>query len=259
MVVDQGDHTRGGLVIDGSGLASVAAALAVVGIARGLAPRPDVRPLAADPGGGAGARVRPHTRRWVRPTVTAIGAVTAAAVFGPLLVVAAVAAGGAASRVRRLARTRAESAARARSFPDVLDLVIIAIRSGLTPRQAIEVVAGVDGPCRPALAEVVHRVQRGQPFADAVRALVELLGPWATSPVDAIATCDRYGLPLGPMLDELTNDARTVRQRIDQAAARRLPVKLSFPLVACTLPSFVLLAIVPAVIAALSSLRPPAW
>jgi tight adherence protein C len=36
-------------------------------------------------------------------------------------------------------------------------------------------------------------------------------------------------------------------------------VKLSFPLVVCTLPSFVLLAIVPAMIAALSSLGGSAW
>jgi len=34
---------------------------------------------------------------------------------------------------------------------------------------------------------------------------------------------------------------------------------LSFPLVVCTLPSFVLLAIAPAVIAALSSLGGTAW
>ena len=74
-----------------------------------------------------------------------------------------------------------------------------------------------------------------------------------------IATSDRYGLPLGPVLDQLTTEARDSRRRLDQAAARKLPVRLSFPLVACTLPSFVLLAIVPAVIAALSSLGGSAW
>ena len=40
-----------------------------------------------------------------------------------------------------------------------------------------------------------------------------------------------------------------------RASARRLPVRLTFPLVTCTLPSFVLLAIAPAVIGALSTLR----
>ena len=45
------------------------------------------------------------------------------------------------------------------------------------------------------------------------------------------------------------------RRRLGQAEARRLPVRLSFPLVVCTLPSFVLLAIAPAVLGAISTLR----
>ena len=40
-----------------------------------------------------------------------------------------------------------------------------------------------------------------------------------------------------------------------RGGARRLPVRLSFPLVVCTLPSFVLLAIAPAVLGALSTLQ----
>ena len=56
------------------------------------------------------------------------------------------------------------------------------------------------------------------------------------------------------MLESLAHEARASRRRQHEATARRLPVRLSFPLVVCTLPSFVLLAIAPAVIAALSSL-----
>jgi tight adherence protein C len=56
------------------------------------------------------------------------------------------------------------------------------------------------------------------------------------------------------MLDQLSTEARAARRRLDEADARKLPVRLSFPLVVCTLPSFILLAIAPAVIAALSSL-----
>ena len=61
------------------------------------------------------------------------------------------------------------------------------------------------------------------------------------------------------MLDQLAVEVRASRRRLDQADARKLPVRLSFPLVACTLPSFVLLAIAPAVIAAISSLGGSAW
>jgi tight adherence protein C len=62
-------------------------------------------------------------------------------------------------------------------------------------------------------------------------------------------------LPIEPVLDRLAIEVRAERRRTADRHARTLPVKLSFPLVACTLPSFVLLAIVPAVMGALSTLR----
>ena len=71
----------------------------------------------------------------------------------------------------------------------------------------------------------------------------------------AVASADRDGLPLGPVLDRLAAEARAARRRLGEAEARRLPVRLTFPLVACTLPSFVLIAIAPAVLGALSTLR----
>ena len=114
-------------------------------------------------------------------------------------------------------------------------------------------------PIGDAFGEVVQRTERGQAFADALAALPERLGTPAVALADVIATSDRHGLALGPVLDLLTNETRAARQRLDQAAARKLPIRLSFPLVTCTLPSFVLLAIAPAVIAALSSLGANAW
>ena len=63
------------------------------------------------------------------------------------------------------------------------------------------------------------------------------------------------GLALAPVLDRLAHDARAARRRQGESAARKLPVRLSFPLVACTLPAFVLLALAPALLGALSTLR----
>jgi tight adherence protein C len=105
------------------------------------------------------------------------------------------------------------------------------------------------------LAEVEHRLRRGQRLADALSAFTEELGHPATAFVDALATADRYGLPLGPVLDRLADDIRGERRRRAERHARTLPVRLSFPLVVCTLPSFVLLAIVPALLGAVSTLR----
>ena len=75
-----------------------------------------------------------------------------------------------------------------------------------------------------------------------------------------VACCgDAVLAKLAPALEQLSAEARRSRRRRDEADARRLPVRLSFPLVVCTLPSFVLLAIAPAVLAALSSLGATAW
>ena len=53
----------------------------------------------------------------------------------------------------------------------------------------------------------------------------------------------------------LADDIRTERRRHAERHARTLPVRLAFPLVLCTLPSFVLVAIVPALLGAVSTLR----
>lgn len=147
-------------------------------------------------------------------------------------------------------------------WPDAIELVILGIHAGATPLAAVEAATArlegathVDSRVRLAFDEVVHRVHRGAGLADALGAIPELLGPAATEFADSIATADRYGLPLAPVLDRLAAEVRAERRRSAEIEARSLPVRLSFPLVLCTLPSFVLLAIAPAVLGAIAALR----
>lgn len=152
---------------------------------------------------------------------------------------------------RRSAGRRAQEA-----LPDAIELVVLGVRAGVSPATAVETAAAhVDPALAPAFGAVVHRLHRGERLADALDALPSALGPSASALSDGLATADRYGLPIEPVLDRLAADARTDRRRIAERHARTLPVKLSFPLVVCTLPSFVLLAIVPAVLGAVSTLR----
>jgi tight adherence protein C len=134
-------------------------------------------------------------------------------------------------------------------------MFILTIHAGLSPVQAVrELAVTVPIEVRGGFEAVVHRLDRGEPFAQAVQALPECLGVGMVAFADLIAGADRYGVPIGPVLESLAADVRATRRRLDETDARRLPVRLSFPLVICTLPSFVLLAIAPALIAALSSL-----
>ena len=62
---------------------------------------------------------------------------------------------------------------------------------------------------------------------------------------------------LGELLTRLATDSRDLRRRRAQEQARRIPVRLLLPLVACSLPAFAVLTIVPILAGALHDLRWP--
>ncbi|MEY2958109.1 MAG: putative type secretion system protein, partial [Actinomycetota bacterium] len=129
---------------------------------------------------------------------------------------------------------------RADGWPEAIELVILAIHAGAAPLAAVASTADVlDGTTGDAFAEVVHRAHRGVGLADALQALPERLGPVAAEFADSFAAAERYGSALAPVLDRLAVEARAERRRRAEAEARALPVRLTFPLVVCTLPSFV--------------------
>ena len=141
-------------------------------------------------------------------------------------------------------------------MPDAIELLVLCVHAGRSPTQAVVELARRAPPAlRDAFAAVERQLHRGRGLADALDELTRVAGPAARELASSIAMADRDGLPLAPVLDRLAAEARAERRRLGQAEARRLPVRLSFPLVVCTLPSFVLLAIAPAVLGAISTLR----
>jgi Flp pilus assembly protein TadB len=157
--------------------------------------------------------------------------------------------------MRRGRRSRSAQQAIDRAYPEAIDLVVLAVRAGHLPAAAIEATLPyLPPPVRPGFAAVTEQVRGGVPVADALAVLPDQLGPRAGALADSLAAADRYGLPLTPVLERLAAEARAERRRQQEIAARQLPVRLSAPLVLCTLPSFVLLAIAPLLLAALSSL-----
>ena len=142
-------------------------------------------------------------------------------------------------------------------MPDAIELLVLCIHAGRSPHQAVEQLAARAPPtaARRRSPPSSCRLHRGRSLADALGELPRAARPAGPRAGPAIAGADRDGLPLAPVLDRLAAEARAARRRLGEAEARRLPVRLTFPLVACTLPSFVLLAIAPAVLGALSTLR----
>ena len=164
-------------------------------------------------------------------------------------------------RRRRRLPTGPRSRRRARlqqvqAFPDVLDLFVAAIRAGLLPYQACQQLAAfVPVALRQSFDDLAADLAAGARFSDALGALDQRLDGLSMPLTDSLIAADRYGLPLAPVIDRLATEARQQRRRTADAAARQLPVRLAIPLVLCSLTSFVLLAIVPLLLGAISSLR----
>jgi tight adherence protein C len=205
----------------------------------------------------SGSPMRRHATTLTVPVV-AIAAAVCLVVLGPAAAVVVGTAAATAGPLRQRRQAKRHQRQVDAALPDAVDMLVLVIQAGLTPAQALTAASElVPAPLRPAFAAINHRLQRGQGLADALGALPDRLGPAAAPLADAIAGADRYGLPLAPMLDRLADDARASRRRLSDTYARTLSVRLSFPLVVCTLPAFVLLAIVPALLGALSSLHQP--
>lgn len=161
-----------------------------------------------------------------------------------------------ARRRRRRPRLRDDIAD---AVPDVIDLFAVAIASGLNTRLALRAVAerAPPGTLTDALRQVGQDVTAtGERLADTIERLPNELGSEDVRPlVSAITDAERYGARLGPTLDRLADDARRTRQRRAEEAARRIPVKLLFPLVTCILPAFGLLTVAPLIAGGLRALR----
>jgi Flp pilus assembly protein TadB len=135
-------------------------------------------------------------------------------------------------------------------------LFIVAAHAGCTPLQAVvEITEAAPVSLRPVLADIGDALDEGQRFTDAVQRIPAAVGPTAQPFTDALRLADLYGLPLAPVLDQMATDVRQQRRRQADAAARQLPIRMAAPLVVCHLSSFVVMAIVPLLLGAMSSLR----
>jgi tight adherence protein C len=204
-----------------------------------------------------GRLVPPAARR-----VVGVAIVTAAALIGTIVlgILPALGLGVAIAVVLRQRRRRAEqrsTATRLASLPAAVDLMVVALAAGLTPRHGLRLVSERGPPpLRDAFAEVLARMDGGESLSFALPRLVTSVGEEARGLVRAICVADRDGVPLRTLLGRLADDARRDWRHHLETAIRRLPVRLAFPLVGCVLPAFVVLTVVPVVGAGLHRLGP---
>ena len=160
-------------------------------------------------------------------------------------------------RRRAERRRRNEAAMVLAELPEAVDLFALAASAGLSVRLAAEAVAPrLAGPIGRALKRAVHQMRLGVEVAEALEALTRPpAGDALRLLVRPLTDSLRYGSALGPALERVATVARAERRRRAEAAARRVPLRLLFPLTLCILPAFVLLTIVPTVAQSLELVR----
>ena len=141
------------------------------------------------------------------------------------------------------------------SLAEAIDLFAVALHSGHNvPNATRQVADWADGAVGDGLRWCCQQVDRGHRLTDALESLPERLGSPVVRPfAAALIAHERHGAPIGQALTLLAADARADRRRQAEAAARKLPIALLFPLVLCILPALVLLTVVPVVAEALTS------
>jgi hypothetical protein len=143
------------------------------------------------------------------------------------------------AQARRQARLAAE-------LPQACDLLVACLEAGLPLRGAAEVVArGLDGPMADRLTEVAAKCRLGVPEERAWEELV--VEPALAGLGRELARGTGSGLALAGRLRALGLDARREAFAAAEARAKRVGVQSVLPLMACFLPAFVLLGVLPIV------------
>jgi Flp pilus assembly protein TadB len=117
-----------------------------------------------------------------------------------------------------------------------------------------EACARSTGPASAGFRDAIERSNRGSPLAGEVDRLRPLLGEAGRPLVTALVASLRLGAPVGPALEAAAADLRTGARRRAETRARKVPVRMLFPLALCVMPAFVLLSVVPMVLDALGNL-----
>lgn len=195
-----------------------------------------------------------QVRRALLVLVGVVTSLVSVPVLGaPLAVTAAIALAVAGYRLpdllsaRRAAVVRAEASAR---MPELLDLIAVSVGAGVSPRLALErSPEAIGGSLAVEMAWARRRVSLGDSWSAALQGVAERTGITEIRRLAmTLQRSERLGAPVSSQLQMLARDVRAGRMARQQERARRAPVTMLFPLVFLILPSFVVSAVVPAVL-----------
>lgn len=143
------------------------------------------------------------------------------------------------------------------AFPEVLDLMLVCIESGLGLDAAL---ARVCKEMRKIYPDIVAELDRTRMeltmLGDRVVALQNLAERTDVIPfktlVSSLIQTERFGTSLVETLRVLAEEMRTTRLYTAEQKAARIPVLITIPLILCILPAFILIIIAPPMVKVMS-------
>lgn len=193
-----------------------------------------------------------HARRvgW-----TVVGATLSLFVFPPLAAILLFAL-FALPKLKARSIQRQRTSALLSHMPEVVDLFLLTSGAGLNVSLAVSAVGHrCPGPLADELLQAAKEASLGRRLAESLEDVVARTDEAVRPLISALVAAERYGAPLHDNLVRLAAEVRTQRRRRAEEAARRVPIKLLFPLVLCILPAFGLLTMAPLISTGLKALR----
>jgi tight adherence protein C len=147
-------------------------------------------------------------------------------------------------------RVRARQLAIWKGLPGAFDLITTCVEAGLGLDAAFQrVAANLGGPFTDEVRQMLLEVEMGRPRREALEDLAERTEvPDLTAFVNAVIQAQQLGTNLGKVLRSQAHQMRVKRRQRAEEAARRVPVKMVFPLVLFMMPSLFIVIIGPIVL-----------
>ena len=153
-------------------------------------------------------------------------------------------------------RVRSRQLAIWKSLPGAFDLITTCVEAGLGLDAAFQrVAANMAGPFTEEVRQMLLEVEMGRPRREALEDLArrtevrELLAF-----VNAVIQAQQLGTNLGKVLRAQATQMRIKRRQRAEESARRMTVKMVFPLVLCMMPSLFIVIIGPIVLSVMKEL-----
>lgn len=143
-------------------------------------------------------------------------------------------------------------------LPDALDMLTLCVEAGLNFDAALaQVAGGTPGPLGREIARALHEMQMGKRRAEAFRALAERTTvPELRTIAVAVVQATELGIPIATVLREHAAEMRVRRRQRAEEKARKVPVKVLFPLVFCLFPALFIIVLGPGVLRILDTIIP---